>query len=137
MHRWGVIPGLGGVAQQRLVPGLGRGAGGDPLPYSTHKPLPLHNTRRGMLEDVVVTTWGAHPGHPLEDIQSGRGVVHNALLFDKPQKTVVRGPFRMPIKPPWFVTNKKTHILGPRLSAFERKPGFWKFLKIAVGSLGG
>jgi len=86
---------------------------------------------------LVVTTWGAHPGHPLEDIQSGRGVVHNALLFDKPQKTVVRGPFRMPIKPPWFVTNKKTHILGPRLSAFERKPGFWKFLKIAVGSLGG
>jgi acyl-CoA reductase-like NAD-dependent aldehyde dehydrogenase len=86
---------------------------------------------------LVVTTWGAHPGHTLDDIQSGRGVVHNVLLFDKPQKTVVRGPFRMPMKPPWFVTNKATHRLGPRLSAFEKDPNIFRFLGIAVNSLGG
>ena len=39
-------------------------------------------------------TWGAFPGHSTTDIQSGRGVVHNALLFERPQKSVVRGPFR-------------------------------------------
>ena len=32
------------------------------------------------------TPWGAYPGHTLQDIQSGRGFVHNALLFDKPEK---------------------------------------------------
>ena len=86
---------------------------------------------------LVVTTWGAHPGPTVDDIQSGRGVVHNVLLFDKPQKTVVRGPFRMPMKPPWFVTNKATHRLGPRLSAFEKDPNILRFLGIAVNSLGG
>ncbi|MGE5334339.1 MAG: aldehyde dehydrogenase family protein, partial [Nitrososphaerota archaeon] len=38
------------------------------------------------------TTWGAYPGHPLHDIRSGTGVVHNALMFDRPQKSVMRGP---------------------------------------------
>ena len=38
--------------------------------------------------------WGAYPGHDHDDIQSGMGVVHNALLFDDPQKTVVKAPFR-------------------------------------------
>lgn len=37
-------------------------------------------------------TWGAFPGHTHDDVQSGIGVVHNALLLDRPQKTVVRGP---------------------------------------------
>ena len=39
-------------------------------------------------------TWGAFPGHPLDDIASGRGVVHNALLLHRPERTVVYGPFR-------------------------------------------
>ena len=38
--------------------------------------------------------WGAYPGHTVDNIQSGIGTVHNAFLFDKPQKTIVRGPFR-------------------------------------------
>ena len=28
--------------------------------------------------------WGAYPGHTYTDVQSGIGVVHNALMFDKP-----------------------------------------------------
>ena len=40
------------------------------------------------------TTWGAYPGHAATDIQSGTGVVGNALMFDRPQKSVVTGPFR-------------------------------------------
>jgi hypothetical protein len=38
--------------------------------------------------------WGAYPGHTYTDVQSGIGVVHNALMFDKPLKTVVSAPFR-------------------------------------------
>ncbi|MFD0331315.1 hypothetical protein ACFQZC_32180 [Streptacidiphilus monticola] len=29
-------------------------------------------------------TWGAFPGHTLQDVQSGIGVVHNAVLLDSP-----------------------------------------------------
>lgn len=75
--------------------------------------------------------WGAYPGHTLSDVQSGIGVVHNALLFDKPLKTVVRGPFRpfprtvlsgqlhISPKPLWFVTHKGAERAGELLTRFE------------------
>jgi hypothetical protein len=67
-------------------------------------------------------TWGAYPGHPLTDIQSGRGVVHNALLLADTERTVVRGPFRPLPKPPWFVTNRTAAMTGRRLTAFSAQP---------------
>lgn len=70
-----------------------------------------------------VTTWGAYPGHTFQDIQSGIGIVHNAFLFDKPEKSVIRGPFKVFPKPPWFVTNKRTHAIAPKLVDFEMNPG--------------
>ena len=70
-----------------------------------------------------VTTWGAYPGHTMQDIRSGIGVVHNAFLFDKPEKSVIHGPFRVFPKPPWFVTNKHTHHIAPALVDFELEPG--------------
>ncbi|MFS0892603.1 aldehyde dehydrogenase family protein [Microbacterium sp. 179-I 3D3 NHS] len=39
-------------------------------------------------------TWGAFPGGTLGDVGSGIGVVHNALLLDRVERSVVRGPFR-------------------------------------------
>jgi aldehyde dehydrogenase (NAD(P)+) len=81
-------------------------------------------------------SWGAFPGHTYNDIQSGIGVVHNAFLFDKPQKSVVyasfhpfprgviEGQLHLSPRPPWFVTNKKAYSLGPRLAKFEANPGF-------------
>ena len=64
------------------------------------------------------SSWGAYPGHTLGAVGSGIGNVHNALLFDSPQKTIARGPFRplgrsllagefhLSPKPPWFVTSR-------------------------------
>jgi hypothetical protein len=71
---------------------------------------------------LVVTPWGAFPGHDVYDIQSGAGVVHNTLMFDRPQKTVVRVPFRVWPKPPWFVTHRTAHELGRLLVDFEASP---------------
>ena len=79
-------------------------------------------------------SWGAFPGHPLTDVESGTGVVHNALLLDRPERTVVRGPFRpapralargeltLSPKPPWFVTNRTAAVTARRLTAFAAKP---------------
>ena len=30
----------------------------------------------------------------IDNVQSGIGTVHNALLIDRPERTIVRGPFR-------------------------------------------
>ena len=80
---------------------------------------------------IAQVTWGAFPGHTLNDIQSGIGVVHNSLLFDKPEKSVVRAPFHpyprsvahgrptlLP-KPPWFVTHGHANQVTERLTRFE------------------
>ncbi len=75
-------------------------------------------------------SWGAYPGHTLEDVQSGIGIVHNALLLDDVERTVVRGPFRpaprsvlhaewaLSPKPPWFVDNATAASTGRRLTEF-------------------
>ena len=67
---------------------------------------------------IPQAVWGAYPGHTRDDVQSGIGHVHNALLFSRPQKSVVTGPFapfprslllgetHTAPKPPWFVTNE-------------------------------
>lgn len=75
---------------------------------------------------LVVTPWGAFPGHTAQDIQSGVGVVHNTLMFDRVQKTVVRGPFRAWPKPVWFATHRTAHRLTPKLSVFEAAPSMAK-----------
>lgn len=83
------------------------------------------------------TSWGAFPGHTFQDIQSGIGVVHNTFLFDKPEKSVIYGPFRVFPKPPWFVTNKNTDQIGMRLVDFEQSPRFLAFLRLVKESMGG
>lgn len=90
-------------------------------------------------------TWGAFPGHDLTDIQSGRGVVHNALLLSGTERTVVTGPFRPAPRsllhgeaslsplPPWFVNNKTAATTGRRLTASAGHPQ-WRHLPAIFAS---
>jgi len=68
------------------------------------------------------TTWGAYPGHPRNDIESGCDVVGNAAMFDRPQKSVVRGPFRSHPKPPWFATSSGSFAVMSRAVEIEADP---------------
>jgi acyl-CoA reductase-like NAD-dependent aldehyde dehydrogenase len=70
----------------------------------------------------VSTTWGAFPGHELHDIRSGIGVVHNTYLFDRPQKSVIRGPFRVFPRPAWFFDHATSYRLGPKMVRFNARP---------------
>ncbi|HLI70597.1 MAG TPA: aldehyde dehydrogenase family protein [Ktedonobacteraceae bacterium] len=73
------------------------------------------------------TTWGAYPGHPIYDIQSGNGVVHNSLMFAHPQKSVLRAPFRSVPTPTWFVGEAaKGAGVFPKLVQFEAAPSLLK-----------
>lgn len=85
----------------------------------------------------VSTTWGAYPGHVDHDIRSGRGVVHNSYLFDKPLKSVIRGPFRMFPKPAWFFDNKTGHEVGRKLVEFYREPDTKKLPSVVFSALRG
>jgi hypothetical protein len=86
---------------------------------------------------LVLTTWGAHPGHTLSDIQSGIGVVHNSKMFEHPQKSVVWGPFTMFPKPPWFSTHANAHRVAPKILRLEHSPSLWRVPGVAISAMMG
>ncbi len=83
---------------------------------------------------LAVPPWGAYPGHTLDDVGSGIGVVHNTLMFDRVQKTVLRGPFTATPRPAWFSTHRRGHIAGRRMAAFEADRSFSRFLVLAAAA---
>ncbi|BDG06952.1 aldehyde dehydrogenase family protein [Anaeromyxobacter paludicola] len=70
------------------------------------------------------TPWGAYPGAPLDDIQSGRGFVHDSRMLEGVEKCVVRAPLRGLVKPPYFPSHRTLGRLGPRLAALEAARGW-------------
>jgi acyl-CoA reductase-like NAD-dependent aldehyde dehydrogenase len=86
---------------------------------------------------LATTTWGAYPGHAINDIQSGTGVVGNAYLFASPEKSVVRGPFRANPEPAWFVTTTGAGPLMRKLLAFEVDPRWVRLPGLLLGALRG
>lgn len=92
-------------------------------------------------------TWGAFPGGTIDDAPSGIGIVHNALLLDDVERTVVRGPFRpfprsvgmalrgrvpsvLP-KPPWFVTSRTGAAVCEGFTRF-RIDGNWPKMAVTL-----
>jgi aldehyde dehydrogenase (NAD(P)+) len=74
--------------------------------------------------------WGAHPGHTRSDIQSGTGVVRNTLLFDKPQKNVIRAPFRQYPKPPIFLNHPAATPAARAFIGFLAQPSPLRMMKV-------
>ncbi|HEX4444549.1 MAG TPA: aldehyde dehydrogenase family protein [Galbitalea sp.] len=80
--------------------------------------------------------WGAFPGHDLNDVQSGIGVVHNAMLIASTERTVLTGAFRpfprsfaggefsLFPKAPYFVTSRSALSTGKALVHFAKKPSW-------------
>jgi acyl-CoA reductase-like NAD-dependent aldehyde dehydrogenase len=83
-------------------------------------------------------SWGGFPGQDIYDVQSGIGIVHNTLLFSRPQKTVIRAPFRTTPTPAWFVTQGKVAAkVYPKLTQLEAAPSLWKIPSIMKSALFG
>jgi aldehyde dehydrogenase (NAD(P)+) len=92
---------------------------------------------------ITETPWGAYPGHTIEAVGSGIGVVHNSYFLARTQKSVIRAPFApfprsvragefslLP-RPPWFVTNGMQAQIGPALCDFEVSPSPGRALQVA------
>lgn len=95
------------------------------------------NAWAGMCYALVSTPWGAFPGHPPEDIQSGTGFVHNSYLFDHPEKAIVKAPFVMRPKPLYFANHKMLAPLARKLLKLEASYGFGRLPSIVVSALRG
>lgn len=92
----------------------------------------------GISYAIGTTTWGAFPGHSIDDIQSGTGVVHNTLMFTHAQKSVLRAPFRSTPTPTWFASElDKGRAVFPRLVQFEASPSPLKVPGILLAALKG
>ncbi|MFJ6651572.1 aldehyde dehydrogenase family protein [Microbacterium sp. NPDC091313] len=90
------------------------------------------NAWTGVSFTVPTLSWGAFPGGTREDVGSGIGIVHNARLLDRVERSVLRGPFRpfprsvgvgerfsaLP-KPPWFVTARTGAVVSEGLARFQ------------------
>jgi acyl-CoA reductase-like NAD-dependent aldehyde dehydrogenase len=95
------------------------------------------NVWSGAAYGLGVTTWGAYPGSPLENIRSGRGVVHNAMLIDHPQKSIVRGPFRLRPTPVWFADHRNLAAVGRHGARYEASPSLGPLLSLGLAGLKG
>ena len=93
--------------------------------------------------------WGAFPGHSLDDIQSGIGIVHNSFMLERTERVVVQAPWRpfprglasgqltlLP-RPPFFITNRRQHVLGRLLTEFQHQPSWFKLPRLFVNALRG
>ena len=119
---WGTLSATILVSPSTMKEPVG-GRGGRSRPWTACATAPSASTLWHALAFAIgTTTWGAYPGHPRTDIQSGTGVVGNAAMFDRPQKSVVRGPFRSRPKPPWFATAAGSYDVMRRFVAFEAAP---------------
>lgn len=91
----------------------------------------------GLAYGFVSVAWGGHPSSTLENIQSGLGWVHNTLMLEGIEKTIIRGPLTVFPKPPWFLDHAKTHEIGAVLVDVEANPSWLKVPLVAAKALRG
>ena len=128
------------IAEPRTIRALGHGFR-EALARLRYGTIAI-NTWTGLGFLTAAAPWGAYPGHTLNDVQSGIGVVHNALLIDSPERTVVSGPFRpfprsvahgefaLFPKPPWFVSARSAASTGRLLAGFAARPSWLRMPRV-------
>ena len=72
-----------------------------------------------MVDTLGYATWGGYPGATPADVGSGIGVVGNAFLLPKPQKSVLTGEFHPLMKPTTAASHRTIATLFRRLVHFE------------------
>ena len=82
---------------------------------------------------LMGTPWGAFPGSDIYDIQSGIGKTFNFLMFARPEKSVVRAPFRR--LEPTDVTSSHAVEFCRRIAEFEAEPSLRNLAGLGLISL--
>jgi Aldehyde dehydrogenase family len=95
------------------------------------------NVWPGVAFAISALAWGAFPGNGLADVRSGRGIVHNSHLYDHPQKSVLRAPFRIWPTPMWFADHRNLRRLGLAALQQQAHPSWARFGRLVVEGLKG
>jgi len=95
------------------------------------------NTWASAVFAVGSCPWGAYPNASLQDIQSGRGWVHNSLMLEGVQKCVMRAPLKSFPIAPWFPGHRTLLQVARRLVDFEMDPSWLKVPGIASAAIRG
>lgn len=82
-------------------------------------------------------TWGAFPGNTPESIGSGNCFVHNTMLFDHPQKSVLYAPWKFVPKPFWATDHHNLEKLTARALTFMGHPSLKNVLAAVPEALKG
>lgn len=77
------------------------------------------NSWGGLAYALGSTPWGGYPGATLKEPGSGTGWVHNALMLEMVEKSVVRGPLRGLLRPVWHPAHRSRRGLARRFCEFE------------------
>ena len=80
-------------------------------------------------------TWGAFPGNSIAEVESGIGVVHNAYLFEHPQKSIVYAPFRMLVPPVYLIGARNVLKIARCYGDLQVRPSLWNLLRVLVANL--
>ncbi len=78
---------------------------------------------------MMITPWGAYPGNEPHDIQSGAGFVNNPLMFDRPQKSVVKAFFD-PLIDPYLVNLSNSYLFHRQTTRFHHDPSVTNLIKL-------
>jgi acyl-CoA reductase-like NAD-dependent aldehyde dehydrogenase len=84
---------------------------------------------------IPAMTWGAFPGNSIQDVESGIGIVHNAYLFDHPQKSIVYAPFRMLVPPVYLIGAKNVLKIAQCYGDLQAQPSLWNLLRVLAANL--
>ncbi len=84
---------------------------------------------------IPTLTWGAFPGNSIAEVESGIGMVHNAYLFDHPQKSIVYAPFRMLVPPVYLIGTKNVLKIAQCYGDLQVKPSLWNLLRVLAANL--
>lgn len=91
----------------------------------------------GISFNFATTPWGACAGATLDNIQSGRGFVHNTAMLEGIEKVVVRAPLMTFPKPVYFPSHRTTHKMLPKLVAMEENASWDKVPGIVFNAMRG
>lgn len=95
------------------------------------------NVFPGMGFAFCTPPWGAYPGSPLNDIQSGRGWVHNTSMLEGIEKTVLRFPLTQFPKPVYHPSHRRGHKALRALVRLEENARWSRLPPVVFHAMGG
>ena len=95
------------------------------------------NQWSGLVFALLSPPWGAYPGSTSLDIQSGTGWVHNSLMLDGIEKTVLQAPLKVLPKPIWMPSHGNPEPVAWAMFDLMRNPSIGTVTNLSIKAVKG